>query len=57
MPGLEGYTGDQRAFALPFFNERLQEMREGLVERRAHRPNPYTGVPLVRDPTLAFVEI
>ena len=57
VPGLEGLGGDKRAFALPFFNPRLQEMQRSWWREALTAPNPYTGLPLVRDPTLAFVEI
>jgi hypothetical protein len=57
LPGLEGLGGDKRAFALPFFNTRLQELQRSWWRDALTVPNPYTGVPLVRDPTLAFIEI
>jgi hypothetical protein len=57
VPGFTGFAADDKAWALPFFDERLQELQRGWWKALLTAPNPYTGVPLVDDPTLAFMEI
>ena len=55
--GLDGYHGDQKAFALSFFNRRVQDLQKGWWEALLRTNNPYTKLKLVDDPTLAFIEI
>ena len=57
LPGLQEIGGDKRAFALPFFNKPLQDLQRNWWKNALTAPNPYTGVPLIQDPTLAFLEI
>lgn len=56
-PGFAGFTGDQIAFAVPFFNRRFQETQKGLWRSLLTAKNPHTGMTLLEDPTLAFFEI
>lgn len=57
VPGLEGYGGDLKTFSVPFFNQRFQEIQKGWWKAALTAKNPHTGLSLVEDPTLAFVEV
>ena len=57
VPGLEGYAGDKNTFAIPFFNERFQEIQRGWWKDVLGPKNPHTGLTLAEDPALAFMEI
>ena len=57
QPGLEGFDGSKNSIAIAFFNDRFQELQKGWWKAALTAPNPYTGVPLVADPALAFIEI
>jgi len=53
----EGYHGDKPPFALPFFSQRFQQLQKGWWQAALTVTNPYTGLSLRQDPTLAFIEI
>ncbi|HLV64173.1 MAG TPA: hypothetical protein VKY73_00105, partial [Polyangiaceae bacterium] len=55
--GFAGYRGDQEPFALPFFNDAFERIQQGWWDAILSPENPHTGLPLARDPALAFVEI
>jgi hypothetical protein len=57
VPGLEGFNGDKRTFAIPFFNERFQEIQKGWWKGVLGAKNPHTGLTLAEDPALAVMEI
>lgn len=57
LAGFEGYDGTQNTFALPFFNRRFQDLQKAWWKAVLQATNPYTGLSLIEDPTLAFVEI
>jgi hypothetical protein len=56
-PGFEGYDSHQHPFGLSFFSQSLQRLQKGWWRTVLTSPNPYTGVPLQQDPTLAFLEV
>ncbi|MCX7798814.1 MAG: hypothetical protein N2109_00545 [Fimbriimonadales bacterium] len=53
--GIEG--GEQDSFGLLFFDEKLQEYYKGWLRQLLAPPNPYTGVPLAKDPALAIFQL
>ena len=57
--GLEGYEqiANKRPFGLPYFNPRMQALHRGWLEQMLSAENPYTGLPLGRDPAVAMVEL
>ena len=55
--GLEGWPEDQSPFGLLFFNAKLQEGYKAWLKALLNRPNPYTGIPLARDPALAIIQL
>jgi hypothetical protein len=55
--GIEGYAGRGDLWGLLFFNETLQKGYEAWVRRLYTRVNPYTGIPLARDPAVAIIQI
>ncbi|MFO7180650.1 MAG: hypothetical protein DIU78_018260, partial [Pseudomonadota bacterium] len=55
--GFAGYHGDRAPLGLAFFDERLQRIQRGWWDAILTSENPHTGLPLARDPALAFVEI
>ena len=57
--GIDGYEGigNKRPFALLFFDERMQEIYHSWARKLLLAKNPYTGVPLAKDPAVAIVEI
>ncbi len=57
VAGLEGYNGDKKTFAAPFFNTTLQEIQKGWWKGVLGPKNPHTGLSLAEDPALAFMEI
>ena len=57
VPSLDGYDGHLQSYAIAFFNRRLQDLQKGWWRSVLWAKNPYTGLRLVDDPTLAFIEI
>jgi hypothetical protein len=57
QPGLEGFDGKTDAFAVMFFNPRLQAMQRGWWKTTLTTVNPLTGLALRDDPTLGFIEV
>ncbi len=55
--GLEGWPEDQAPFGLLFFNPTLQKAYKAWLKALLTRPNPYTGIPLARDPALAIIQL
>jgi hypothetical protein len=55
--GVEGWPADQDAQALLFFNPRLQEGYKAWLKALLSPANPYTGVPLAKDPALAIIQL
>lgn len=56
--GFPGYPAKgQHPFAIQFFNPRFQEIQRGWLRDLLTVPNPHAGgVPLAKDPAVAFVE-
>lgn len=54
--GFGGYSG-QHPFALAFFDPAFQQVQRDWFRVLLTSPNPHTGLPLARDPTLALFEI
>jgi hypothetical protein len=54
--GLEGY-GKDGLWGLLFFNEKLQTAYKGWVKQLYTRTNPYTGIPLAKDPEVAILQV
>ena len=57
QPGFEGYDGRLNPFGAAFFNPGLQQIQKGWWRAILTARNPSTGLTLLQDPTLAFVEI
>lgn len=55
--GIEGWPEGTSPQGLLFFNERLQAAYKGWLKALLARPNPYTGVPLAKDPAVAILQI
>lgn len=55
--GLESYTGQSGPEGLIFFEEKLQTAYKRWVKELYTRPNPYTGIPLSQDPTVAIIQV
>lgn len=57
--GIGGYEtlGNKKPFALLYFNKRMQAIHRSWAKALLTTKNPYTGVPLGRDPAVAIVEI
>ena len=55
--GIEGYSGTTELWGLLFFNEALQRRYKEWVRALYTRPNPYTGIPLARDPAVAVIQV
>lgn len=49
--------GQEHPFAVPFFDQRFQDLQKSWWRAALTQPNPATGLSLVQDPTLAFIEI
>ncbi len=56
--GIEGYPrkGNNKAFGLLFFNERMQQIHRSWLKQVLTTVNPYTKVRLANDPALAIIE-
>jgi len=57
LRAFEGIRNDMNSFALPFFNPGLQEIQRSWWKQALTAINPETGLTLLQDPTLAFIEI
>ena len=57
--GIPGYdkAGNQKPFALLFFQPRMQEIHRAWARQLLTTKNPYTGVALAKEPAVAIVEI
>jgi len=55
--GLPGYQPGQKPFSLLYFDPRMQQIHRAWAKALLTAPNPYTGVPLGKDPAVAIVEI
>ena len=55
--GIDGYTGQTDLWGLLFFNETLQAGYKAWVKALYSRPNPYTGIPLAKDPAVAIIQV
>lgn len=55
--GIEGYERHTDLWGLLFFNETLQKGYKAWVTKLYTPKNPYTGIPLARDPAVAIVQI
>ena len=57
--GIEGFEGqgNKKPFALLYFNPRMQAIHRAWARGLLTTRNPYTGMPLGRDPAVAIVEI
>jgi len=54
--GVEGYSGKQaRPWGLLFFNPQLQAAYRGWMKHMMTDVNPYTGIPLAQDPSVAVI--
>lgn len=54
---LEGYGDKEDIWGLIFFNDKLRTAYKGWVKALLTRTNPYTGVPLTKDPALAIFSV
>ncbi|HTW94157.1 MAG TPA: hypothetical protein VMD30_05160 [Tepidisphaeraceae bacterium] len=54
---IPGYGPKKDMWGLLFFNPTLQEGYRAWVKALYTRPNPYTGIPLNRDPSVGIIEI
>ena len=52
-----GYCDGEDVWGLLFFDERLQSAYKGWVRHLYLDPNPYTGVPLAKDPAVAIAQV
>ena len=57
--GIAGYDtiANKKPFALLYFDKRMQAIHRAWAEQILTAKNPYTGVPLAKEPALAIVEI
>ena len=61
--GLDGYETDSTwdsgvaLWGLVFFNDRLQAAYRGWLHALYSRPNPYTGIALAADPSVALIQL
>lgn len=55
--GIDGYSGKTDVWGLLFFDEKLQAGYKTWVKALYGRPNPYTGIPLARDPAVAIIQV
>ena len=55
--GIEGWPENQPAIGLLFFNARLQGAYKEWLKALLAPNNPYTGIPLARDPALAMIHL
>ncbi len=55
--GFPGYGEGKTPLELLFFDPNMQAFYKRWVNALVNAPNPYTGLPISRDPAVAFVEI
>ncbi len=55
--GIEGWPENHDAQGLLFFNPKLQEGYRAWLKALLAPVNPYTGIPLARDPALAIIQL
>lgn len=55
--GIAGYTGQTDLWGLLFFNDKLQAGYKAWVKALYAPVNPYTGVPLAKDPAVAIIQV
>jgi hypothetical protein len=55
--GIEGYTGNTALWGLLFFDAKLQEGYRAWVTALYRPRNPYTGIPLARDPAVGIIQV
>ena len=57
--GIPGYEGieNKKPFALLYFDPRMQAIYKAWARTLLTTTNPYTGLPLAREPALAIIEI
>ncbi len=55
--GIEGYSGKSGLTPILIFYPKLQRGYKAWIRRLLTEENPHTGVPLVEDPALAFLEV
>lgn len=55
--GIDGYTGQTDLWGLLFFNPQLQAGYKAWVKALYSPANPYTGIPLAKDPAVAIIQV
>jgi hypothetical protein len=55
--GLDGYGDKAGLWGLLFFNPKLQEGYKAWVKALYAPVNPYTGIPLAKDPAVAIIQV
>ncbi len=55
--GFEGYGKGRSALGLMFFDPKMQKLYKSFADRLLNTPNPYTKLPMSKDPAVAVVEI
>ena len=55
--GLDGWPEDRSPLGLLFFNPKLQGAYKAWLKALLTRRNPYTGIPLAKDPALAIIQL
>lgn len=55
--GIAGYEHGGDLYGLLFFNRILQEGYKAWVRKLYDETNPYTGIPLARDPAVAIIQV
>lgn len=50
-------AGKGKNFGLLFFDKKLQEAYKSWMKQVLTEPNPYTGIPLAKDPALAIIQL
>jgi hypothetical protein len=55
--GLGDWPADRPPNGLLFFNDRLQAAYKSWMRALLARPNPYTGIPLAKDPAVAILQL
>ena len=55
--GIEGYQGKGDLWGVLFIDETLQRGYKAWATALYSRPNPYTGIPLATDPSVAIIQV